>query len=647
MKKVVPGRSLDIVTLGRAAVDLYGEQIGGRLEDMTTFAKYLGGCPANIAAGASRLGMRVGMIARVGDEHMGRFVRESLAKEGVDVSQVRTDPSRLTALVILGIRDRDTFPLIFYRENCADMAVSAHDVDPAYIASSAALVVTGTHFSTPGVDAASRAAIAAARAANTRVALDIDYRPVLWGLTGRGDGETRFVSSEQVSAHLQSIVPLCDLVVGTEEEIHIAGGSTDTITALRRLRSLTDAVLVVKRGVQGATVYEAAIPDRFDEAIDCPGFPVEVFNVLGAGDGFMAGLLTGWISGESWFDAGRIANACGALVVSRHACAPAMPSRIELDDFLERATKMEKVHKDTRLAHLHRVTTGRHPNRPVFALAFDHRRQFEELAARNGTSLDRIAMFKELIADAAVSLSKEFEDFGVIVDEKFGRDTLDRLTGSNIWIGRPVEEPGSRPLSFEGCRNPALALRSWPAEHVVKCLAVYDAGDDPLLRAAQDNSLLALQSAAEASGHEWLLEIVPPHGVATEASIADTIEHFYRIGLMPDWWKLPPSTDPGMWRSVGDAIRTHDPHVRGILVLGLDMPERDLGLAFASAATEPMVKGFAVGRTIFWPAAERWFAGEIQDAEAISMIAESFRRIRRLWPSTTTVRNRRVEHSSI
>jgi len=106
------------------------------------------------------------------------------------------------------------------------------------------------------------------------------------------------------------------------------------------------------------------------------------------------------------------------------------------------------------------------------------------------------------------------------------------------------------------------------------------------------------------------------------------------IGLMPDWWKLPSSTDPGMWRSVGNAIRTCDPHVRGILVLGLDMPVRDLGLAFASAATEPMVKGFAVGRTIFWPAAERWFAGEIQDAEAISMIAD----IRRLWPSTTTAR---------
>lgn len=637
MTKIVSGRSLDIVTLGRAAVDLYGEQIGGRLEDMTSFAKYLGGCPANIATGASRLGMRVGMIARVGDEHMGRFVRESLQREGVDVSQIRTDPSRLTALVILGIRDRDTFPLIFYRENCADMAVAAADIDPAYVASAAALVVTGTHFSTPTVDAASRAAIAAARAAGTQVVLDIDYRPVLWGLTGRGDGETRFISSEQVSTHLQSIVPLCDLVVGTEEEIHIAGGSTDTVAALRRLRSLTNAVLVVKRGVQGATIYEGAIPDRFDEAIDCPGFPVEVFNVLGAGDGFMAGLLTGWISGKSWFEAGRIANACGALVVSRHGCAPAMPSRIELEDFLDRATTMEQVHKDSRLKHLHRITTGRHASRPVFALAFDHRRQFEDLAARTGADPDRISSFKNLVTDAAIALSKEFEHFGVLVDEKFGRDALDKLTGNGVWIGRPVEEPGSRPLLFEGKRDPALALRSWPAEHVVKCLAIYDANDREPMRKAQEESLLALQAAAEANGHEWLLEIVPPRGVSTEASVVAAVERFYEIGLMPDWWKLPPSPNPGMWRSVGNAIRVHDPHARGILVLGLDMPEGDLGRAFANAASEPMVRGFAVGRTIFWPAAERWFMGEIQNSEATSMITESFRRVRSLWPSNGTL----------
>ena len=203
-------RALDLVCVGRAAVDLYGEQLGARLEDVQTFAKYLGGSPANTAVGASRLGLRCAMLSRVGDEHNGRFVRETLAAEGVDVSQLKTDPARLTALVFLGLRDRDTFPLVFYRDNCADMALCEDDVDPAVIASARALLISGTHLSRPGTRAACLAAMRAARAAGTRVVLDIDYRPVLWGLTSPGMGEQRFVPSDQVSAHLQTVIPECD-----------------------------------------------------------------------------------------------------------------------------------------------------------------------------------------------------------------------------------------------------------------------------------------------------------------------------------------------------------------------------------------------------------------------------------------------------
>ncbi|MEO8525845.1 MAG: PfkB family carbohydrate kinase, partial [Caldimonas sp.] len=202
--------------MGRAAVDLYGEQIGGRLEDMRSFAKYLGGSPANTAVGVARLGLKPAMLTRVGDEHNGRFVRERLAAEGVDVSHVGTDPKRLTALVFLGIRDRETFPLVFYRDQCADMALEPADVDAVFMAKAQALLLSGTHLSQPGSLAACRHAIALARAAGTRIVLDIDYRPVLWGLTAPGLGEQRYVASAAVSRQLQEIVADCDLVVGTE-----------------------------------------------------------------------------------------------------------------------------------------------------------------------------------------------------------------------------------------------------------------------------------------------------------------------------------------------------------------------------------------------------------------------------------------------
>ncbi|HTL93658.1 MAG TPA: PfkB family carbohydrate kinase, partial [Steroidobacteraceae bacterium] len=114
---------LDLIAIGRVSVDLYGQQIGSRLEDVATFAKAVGGCPANVAIGAARLGLRSALITRVGDEPMGRFVQEQLVREGVETRGVRIDPRRLTSLVLLSVRDEQTFPLIFYREDCADSAL--------------------------------------------------------------------------------------------------------------------------------------------------------------------------------------------------------------------------------------------------------------------------------------------------------------------------------------------------------------------------------------------------------------------------------------------------------------------------------------------------------------------------------------------
>lgn len=235
---------LDLITIGRSGIDLYGEQVGGRLEDMASFAKYIGGSPTNTAVGASRLGLRSGLLTRVGADHFGRFIREQLQREGVSTRAVLEDAQRLTALVFLGIRDPDTFPLIFYCENCADMALEAADVDPAFLGSTGAVLINGTHLSQPNVFDASLRACEIVRAAGGKVVFDIDYRPVLWGLTGKDAGANRFVAHAAFTARLQEVLPLCDLIVGTEEEVHILGGSTDTVAALRVIREKTDALLV-------------------------------------------------------------------------------------------------------------------------------------------------------------------------------------------------------------------------------------------------------------------------------------------------------------------------------------------------------------------------------------------------------------------
>ena len=269
-------RSLDLITIGRSSVDLYGVQVGGRLEDMRSFGKYVGGSPTNMAVGTARLGLKSAVITKVGDEHMGRYIREQLAAEGVDTTGVVTDPERLTALVILGIRDEKQFPLIFYRENCADMALTEDDIDPDFIASAGCVTATGTHLSHPRTEAAVIKALTLARKGGARTALDIDYRPNLWGLAGHGAGEERYIGSQRVTEKLQSTLHLFDLIVGTEEEFAIAGGTTDTVAALKAVRAVSDAILVCKRGPMGAVVFDGPVSDSLDDGKTGPGFPIEV-----------------------------------------------------------------------------------------------------------------------------------------------------------------------------------------------------------------------------------------------------------------------------------------------------------------------------------------------------------------------------------
>jgi 5-dehydro-2-deoxygluconokinase len=640
-------RSLDVICVGRAAVDLYGEQIGGRLEDMLTFAKYLGGSPANTSVGCARLGLKAAMLTRVGDEHNGRFVRETLAAEGVDVGHVVTDPRRLTALVFLGIRDKDTFPLVFYRENCADMAISPADFDAAFIASAKALLVSGTHLSTQQTYDTCRTAMRFARETGTRVVLDIDYRPVLWGLTGLGLGEQRFVASDRVSAHLQTVVADCDLVVGTEEEIHIAGGATDTLAALRALRALTPATLVVKRGPMGCVVFPGAIPDAVDKGVVGPGFPVEVYNILGAGDAFMAGFLRGWLRDEALERCAAYANACGALVVSRHGCAPAIPSWEELEQFLAHGSRTTRLREDAGLERLHRVTTRTRRWPSLAVLAFDHRAQLEAIADEHGAPRERIRDFKRLVAEGAVRGAGDTAGAGVILDDRYGDDVLPALTGRGLWIARPVEVPGSRPLAFEAGDNLALALRAWPGEHVAKCLVYCHPDDPPELRRAQVAGLLALQVACAATFRELLVEVLPPRDLAADASTtARSLAQLYEAGVYPDWWKLPPAADARAWSEATAVIERHDRHCRGVVMLGLEADEATLEASFEVAAQFGICKGFAVGRSIFAAPARAWFAGKASDGEVVDEVAGRYARLIGMWQRARSAARGTRAHSA-
>ena len=632
---------VDVVCLGRAAVDLYGLQRGTRLEDAQVFARYLGGSSANVAVGLARLGLKVAMLTRVGDEHMGRFVRETLAAEGIDVTAVRTDPARLTGLVLLGIEDTGNFPHIFFRENCADMGLEPGDVDLAPLGRARALAITGTHLSTEPVRAVARRAIQVAKAAGARIVLDIDYRPVLWGRAGHGAGAERAGTAPDATHWLKEFAAACDLVVGTEEEIQIAGGAQSVAAALAAIRARTLATIVVKRGVAGCVVFEGAIPGSVDEGLAITGFPVEVVNSLGAGDAFLAGYLSGWVKDEPAASCARRGNAAGAIVVSRHGCTPAMPTRAELDEFLTRESPPARPDQDERIARLHLAATRRRIAGDICILAFDHRRQFEQMAAAAGASYARIGAFKELVAQAVLSAGPQHGRavrLGGIVDDRHGGPALARLRRADCWIGRPVEVPGSRPLEFEARADIGVELLSWPARDVIKCLVNFHPADPVELRLAQETQLLRLASAAEALERELLIEVISsgPDRETDGRTTPAVLRRLYHLGIRPAWWKLEAQTDES-WRLITEIVAAYDPACHGVLLLGLDASEDDVNRSFEAAARHRVCRGFAIGRTIFGQAARDWLGGSIDNVTAVARIAAGYARVieswRRLRPS--------------
>lgn len=624
--------TLDVITIGRSSVDLYGQQVGGRLEDMASFSKAVGGCPANIAIGTARLGLKSGLVTRVGDEAMGRFILEQMKREGVSTKGIVTDKERLTALVILGVRDEDSFPLIFYRDNCADMALTEDDIDEAFIASAAAIVVTGTHFSRENTAAAQKKAIRIAKANGRKVVFDVDYRPNLWGLLGHGAGESRYVRSETVTEHLKPILGDCDLIVGTEEELHIAGGSEDTLTAIRAIRAVSKATIVCKRGPMGCVVFPDEIPDSLDAGVKGPGFPVEVYNVLGAGDAFLSGFLRGWLKDEPLETCCAYANASGAFAVSRLLCSPEIPTFPELQHFLREGSRHKALRFDEKINHIHWATTRRPAADTLMALAIDHRAQMEAMATEAGVPFERLSDFKVLAVQAAARVANGRPGFGMLIDGTYGREALFRAADHPFWIGRPVEKPGSRPLEFENGGSLGAQLVEWPVGHTIKCLCFYHPDDPAELKERQERELLRLYDAARRIGRELLVEIIAgKHGPMKSDTVAIVLQRLYDLGVKPDWWKLEPQRDAASWRAIGEVIARNDSYCRGIVLLGLEAPEDELEAAFTAAAGEPLVKGFAVGRTIFNDAARRWLKGEIGNEAAIADMAFRFQRLVDAW----------------
>ncbi|WP_216324295.1 5-dehydro-2-deoxygluconokinase [Deinococcus aestuarii] len=322
-----------LITIGRSSIDLYSQDVGKPLPEVRTIGAYLGGSPLNIAVGASRLGVDAALVTAVGDDQVGDFILAGLEREGVSTDYIPRKAGTRTSAVILAMQPPDRFPITFYRDNAADIQISIDDMQGVPIEGARALVVNGTALSKEPSRSAVLSACERARAAGVPVYLDLDFRANQWH-DPRAFGLT-----------IRALLPNVDVVVGTEEEINAAMLRDPADITIRHnqmtapeirgdVAANTAALLsrvptvVVKEGERGCTVHRAG-----EEALSVPGFPVEVVSVLGAGDAFAAGLITGRLRGWDWFRSARLGNACGAIVVNRIGCADFTPTQAEVDAF--------------------------------------------------------------------------------------------------------------------------------------------------------------------------------------------------------------------------------------------------------------------------------------------------------------------------
>jgi 5-dehydro-2-deoxygluconokinase len=331
-----PPFQVDLITMGRSSIDLYSNDVGSPFVEITNFAAYVGGSPTNIAVGAQRLNVKTALLTAVGSDPVGDFILNFLNKEGVETRYIPRKPSARSSAVVLGIEPPDKFPLVFYRDNAADIQLTIDDVLATPFEGCRAFEFAGTNLSREPSRSATFFAVEQAKKSNATVFFDIDFRADQW----------HDVRAFGVTA--RAVLRNVDVALGTEEEILAAMLADPTqlkikhsqisapeITgdlemAIQSILDLGPSTLVVKRGAKGATVYQ-----KRQASVEVPGFPVEIYNILGAGDAFASGLIYGYLKGWDWYKAARMGNACGAIVVTRHGCANFMAYEEEALKFVE------------------------------------------------------------------------------------------------------------------------------------------------------------------------------------------------------------------------------------------------------------------------------------------------------------------------
>ena len=611
---------LDLITVGRTSVDLYGDQVGEQLKDMTSFSKYVGGSPTNTAIGAAKLGLKVGHVTKVGDESLGHYIIESLQGYKVDTEGVIKDPARLTSTTVLGINGREKNTLVYFRENCADAHLCPDDIDPGYLARSRAILISGTMFYTASCQETVETILGHIENSDTRLILDVDYRP-------------RFIDSpdanQRVAELSRSILNRLDLLVGTREELSWLADEEDELLLLKKLRTRTKATIVLKVGADGCLVFPSEIPEDLALGLQGQKFKVSVCNVFGAGDAFMGGFLRGWLTEQPLETSITWGNACGAIVVSRHGCSPESPSWPELQHFLDADFDFFNTEHRTQLDHVHWATSLRPAGSDhLKCLAMDHQWQFRKLMAETGKQTGDVINLKKLIYEGFLKASKNRDNTAILMDDTYCEELILEASDHPSLVARRTEKHNEHvvPLQFLDDARTITNLRSWPRKHIAKILVYFHQSEPDSFKNHQLNMVNQLYSATRQTGHQLIVEPIPSlHRSIDKTTVSYIMKKIYERGVKPDWWKIDVPEDADTWQNIIDTMQEYDPYCRGLLLLGKTNSMADMqDLLCQSRRKYRQCVGFAIGRPIFWQVASAWMKDSATDRDVVEQVYRNF-----------------------
>lgn len=591
--------TLEVLALGRTYINLEGEQIGSPLRDMLTFKKNVSGMSALVCIGLSRLNHTCALLTKIGQDAFGEHIKEVLSHENIDPTLMITEAEHST---LIALNNQAFF------EHHSLLPLQETDIDPSMIGHAKSIFLTSEMFLSEENNRAARKAIVAAKDNQTRVILALD---------------------PHVSPQLDTVLPFCDLIIGYEEEFHLLANTQDTFVALTHLRSMTDAMVVMKTRRQ-CYVFEGAILNQWQNASLHAQFDNMQFAPLNEHAAFIARFIHAWLKGEPPVNALKQAELAEKI-------ANANPDYLGLPNerlfaYIESKQNSEmQTLQSPYFKHLHYVCARNIVNAQKCLVNFGYHHQWVKLAETFDANEQQVQKAKALLAQGIFSLTQRNLQTGIVSDENPGEALLAPLNPGSVFA-RTLEKPNQIPLQFASDMDMSSTLLKWPNQHIAKVSMVYHPDDRYVTRGEQEKSLISLYQACRQTEHPLLIEISPPtNSLITASTLGHIMQRFYDIGVYPDWWQFASPRDQRSWDSIHRVIQDNDPDCLGIFVHTPLLVLEQLTPLFELSAKQPLCKGVVLSRNLFQVILEQWFSQKIADHALVEQTKLIVQRVMALW----------------